>query len=507
MPFLLPHIGHLHSLVIADIFARFERISGERPVQFITGTDEHGLKIQRAAQAKGMAPLAFCDELSESFRDLAKKADISSTMFLRTTERKHCNAVQHMWRTLDEKGLIYKGQHAGWYSVSDECFYTDLQVTEVDPGTGNDKYYVSSETGSRVEWQEENNYKFRLSYFRSILAQHYKAYEDAIYPPQYRAEILGVLSEPLEDLSISRPSSRLTWGVPVPGDPEHTIYVWIDALMVYLSSIGYPWTSSGDNGLSSGWPPDIQVIGKDILRFHAIYLPAMLAALDLPFSKRLLSHSHWTVDKHKMSKSVGNVADPIQAIDEYGVDIVRYYLARVGGRFKDDVDWSHEQLQKHSKEIMAAFGNLYSRNVGQKILSRLNGQIQPKIEDLHRHRITTALMSDLQELPNSVHEHMQRLEVADALDRIVTTLQKANLLVTQTSPWNDRATPVEVALSVHTVVLHALRVCGILLQPFIPSKASLVLDQLSIPENERNLNFANSRNVTLGELLPRVQIF
>lgn len=224
-------------------------------------------------------------------------------------------------------------------------------MTHVDATNGEDAHYISTETGSRVEWTQEENYKFRLSAFRDSLLEHFKSHPDAVFPQQHYLDVLTALNGPLDDLSVSRPRSRLSWGITVPNDPEHSIYVWIDALTVYLSATGYPWKAQG--ALKEAWPPNLQIIGKDILRyvdvtshvclctnhtrFHAIYFPAMLQALGLPLTQRLLTHSHWTVEQRKMSKSVGNVADPIEAIDEFGLDVVRYYLARVGGRFKDDV--------------------------------------------------------------------------------------------------------------------------------------------------------------------------
>jgi methionyl-tRNA synthetase len=236
-------------------------------------------------------------------------------------------------RALDAKGLIYKGDYSGWYSITDECFYTDAQVTTGPSSTTTTPVTVSIETGAVVEWHNEQNYMFKLSQFQPSLLAHYSS-NNTIFPPQHHTHVVQILSEPLEDLSISRPRARLSWGVQVPGDPDHTIYVWFDALMVYLSGMGYPW--KGD-GLREGWPVDLQVIGKDILRFHAIYLPAILQALELPLQKQLLAHAHWTTEQKKMSKSLGNVADPFEAIEEFGVDVVRFYLARIGGRFRDDV--------------------------------------------------------------------------------------------------------------------------------------------------------------------------
>ncbi|PCH40722.1 hypothetical protein WOLCODRAFT_150754 [Wolfiporia cocos MD-104 SS10] len=504
---LVPHIGHLHSLVIADILARYASLSNpDRPVRFITGTDEHGLKIQKAAQARGMEPKAFCDELSEHFRALVKKADVSATQFARTSDREHCDAVQHLWCQLDAKGLIYKGRHSGWYSVSDECFYPELQITR-QSAPGEDDYYVSTETGSRVEWMEEENYKFRLSAFQSALRDHFVSHSDAIYPPQHHTDIVQALSgEPLEDLSVSRPRSRLAWGVPVPGDEAHTIYVWIDALTVYLSSVGYPWVSDKGDGFRHGWPPNVQVIGKDILRFHAIYFPAMLAALDIPFPKQLLAHSHWTVNRAKMSKSVGNVADPIEAIDEFGIDIVRWYLARVGGHFKDDVDWSHEQLSKHSREAISLVGNLYSRITSAKIRARVDGH--PPSSLLHFVQPeTTTLLTQLIELPAAFRGHMQRLQVADALNDIALVFQEANLLMTRTKPWAN-TTSTEIAVDVYNIVLGTLRACGVLLQPFMPSKATLLLDSLGVPPDQRTIEYADiRRHVDMRNIQSGVVLF
>lgn len=249
---------------------------------------------------------------------------------MRTTSEEHHRAVETVWRDLYAKGYIYKGQYSGWYSVTDECFYTDAQV---DKEQG-----ISLETGAVVEWCAEENYMFRLSALREGLLTHYTAHTESVYPPQYRDQVLGMLTDgTLEDISISRPRARLAWGVQVPDDPAQTVYVWFDALLIYLTGAGYPWKSS-DAMREGGWPADMQVIGKDILRFHAVYLPAILLALgDIPLAKTLLTHAHWTASNKKMSKSLGNVADPLEAIEKYGIDSVRFYLMRTGGRWRTDV--------------------------------------------------------------------------------------------------------------------------------------------------------------------------
>ncbi|KZT70256.1 hypothetical protein DAEQUDRAFT_810717 [Daedalea quercina L-15889] len=488
-PNSVPHIGHLYSLVIADIFARYARLRcPDRPVHFTTGTDEHGLKIRKAAEAQGMEPLAFCDMLSEHFKKLVEKANISSTKFSRTTSREHCDAVQYLWRQLDSKGLLYKDRHSGWYSVSDECFYPELQIAKVVDAAGKEQY-VSTESGSAVEWMEEENYKFRLSAFQQVLEAHYAANKDAIHPPQRHEGILQRLRLfPLQDLSVSRPRSRLTWGVPVPDDDEHTIYVWIDALTVYLSSIGFPWRNSNDM-LSNGWPSDIQVIGKDILRFHAIYFPAMLSALGLPLPRKLLAHSHWTMDHRKMSKSLGNVVDPIAAIDEYGVDVVRYYLAEVGGKFKDDVDWSPALVEARRTEITSLLGNLLARTISKAIRARVDpdrrlvyGQ-DPSLEG-------RLLVDILKALPANIDTAISELQVADALAHIRVALTAANFLMTESRPWAKSTDPAE-AQAVYQLVLDCLRICGVFLQPFMPSKAATLLDALGVPEDCRTWEYTD----------------
>ncbi|KAI9057422.1 hypothetical protein FKP32DRAFT_1661126 [Trametes sanguinea] len=471
-PNAAPHIGHLHSLVVADIYARYAKLADpDRSVHFVNGTDEHGLKIQNAAKAQGMDPLDFCNELSEKFRDLIENANISVTRFTRTTEKQHCDAVSHLWKELHARNLIYKGKHEGWYSVSDETFYPATQVVKQEKD--GQEYYISTTSGSRVEWQEEENYKFRLSAFQSSLVEHYTANPDVIQPPQFHADVMNALQEPLDDLSISRKRSRLSWGIPVPDDPEHTIYVWIDALTTYLSSVGYPWSESGDNGYSAGWPPDVQVIGKDILRFHAIYFPAMLQALDLPLAKRLLTHSHWTVDRAKMSKSVGNVADPIKIINDIGPDLVRYYLARVGGRFKDDVDWSRSQLRKHGKEIISFFGNLYLRATSERIMKRVAAVPKASVANIKDNTavVTGPFIANLKRLSSRVRQHMEQFQLTDAIEVILEALQEANLLMTVAQPWHS-STSLRASADVQALVFETLRQCAILLQPVMPEKTA-----------------------------------
>ncbi|KAF9071105.1 tRNA synthetases class I (M)-domain-containing protein [Rhodocollybia butyracea] len=490
-PNAVPHIGHLYSLVTADLFARYNTLkTPSRPVHFVTGSDEHGFKIQKAALDKGLPPQEFCDTISQQFRRLAEEADVRSTRFVRTSEDKHYAAVEHIWRELDKKGLIYKGSYSGWYSITDECFYTEGQVAYIPEDGETPARTISKETGATVEYSNETNYMFRLSRFREALLEHYTSNPTSIHPQSHHAHLVTTLQAPLEDISISRPQSRLSWGIPVPGDPEHTVYVWFDALIGYLTGIGYPWS---DLGTSQGWPVDLQVIGKDIVRFHAVYLPAVLLALNLPLQRRILAHAHWTSSQKKMSKSLGNTTDPFQAIEEFGIDSVRYYLVKVGGRFQDDVDWSHEQLAKHDKELQAVLGNLFMRITSPSITARMSGPIQT--EPVGRFSL---LMAATRGLPDLVSADMDRMEAANALEKIVDLLRLANKTVTDAAPW--KSTP-EVARSTHDVCIEALRVSGICLQPFIPLVAGKLLDFLGVSRTERTWSHSQRRSETTPSML------
>ncbi|KAL4081130.1 tRNA synthetases class I (M)-domain-containing protein [Scleroderma citrinum] len=522
-----PHIGHLYSLVTADIIARFQRIlNPSRPVVFLTGTDEHGLKMQQTAVAKGVTPLEWCNTLSSEFRKLAERADISSSIFMRTTQDRHKQTVEHIWRSLSAQGLIYKDTYEGYYSTTDECFYP---TSRVSPHPTLPDTMIATETGSVVEWSREVNYKFRMSSFRNALFAHYTRAAAlnaqvtdglvvrGVHPDIHQSHIIRDLeSEPLEDLSISRPRERIAWGIAVPGDPTQTVYVWFDALLVYLSGIGYP-----EQG--AAWPPDVQVIGKDIVRFHAIYLPSILLALGLPIPRTVLSHAHWTSNQKKMSKSLGNVTNPIEAMDDFGVDAVRFYLARVGGRWKVDVDWSEEQLRKHSDEIRNLLGNYFLRVTSKVIRNRVS-RVLPDTRDksfqtlLTRHLVdvdlskiidtsaytnvdapltTEAFFPLLDNVGGVVLHHMTNLEVADGLHTIVQVLRQANSLLTSLAPWSEVHSPA-VALSCYLTALETLRIVGILLQPFLPGTSEKLLDALSVPGPQRSIKYARVGMGSLG---------
>nr|XP_026255122.1 methionine--tRNA ligase, mitochondrial isoform X3 [Urocitellus parryii] len=358
-----PHIGHLYSALLADALCRHRRLRVPRTAatRFSTGTDEHGLKIQQAAATAGVAPIELCDRVSAQFQQLFQKAGISSTDFIRTTEARHRVAVQHFWGVLKSRGLLYKGLYEGWYCASDECFLPEAKVTW-QPGPSGDSCPVSLESGHPVSWTKEENYIFRLSQFQEPLQRWLRSNPQAITPEPFYHGVLQWLEEELPDLSVSRRSSHLHWGIPVPGDDSQTIYVWLDALVNYLTIIGYP-----NAEFKSWWPATSHIIGKDILKFHAIYWPALLLGAGLSPPHRIYVHSHWTVCGQKMSKSLGNVVDPRTCLDRYTVDGFRYFLLRQGVPSWDCDYYDEKVVKLLDSELADALGGLLNRCTAKRI--------------------------------------------------------------------------------------------------------------------------------------------
>ncbi|SCV69145.1 BQ2448_2165 [Microbotryum intermedium] len=529
-----PHIGHLHSTLLADVFARYNTLRHSNHDQrsvLCTGTDEHGLKIQRVAEAQGIAPLELCDRVSQTFRNLANLAGIQPHTFIRTTEPSHREAVQHLWvgqiktkpfsrkspliifiptsqRELQRRGYIYKSSYAGWYAVSDEAYYSEKQISDtVDPKTGQ-QVKVSTETGSRVEWMQEDNYKFRLSAFQKPLLE-WLASEPNRTSLDSSYETLHFLAKKcpdLQDLSISRPSSRLTWGIPVPDDPDHTIYVWIDALVNYMTVAGYPWTEEKNNV----WPPDMMVVGKDIIRFHALYLPAVLLALELPLPTHLLAHGHWTMDRFKMSKSRGNVASPFTAIQTWGLDVMRCYLMKVGGNSSLDADYSETAIDAfYKKSLKGQMGNLISRIGNEKMETRMIEAGRRMWEEPDWLKgMDVEVRQGLEGLRDTFESHMSSFELHRALNALFEVLTRANKHFQLLEPW---------AMNTHCEEIHralfysseALRLTAILIQPVMPTKSEQLLDMLGVPKDRRGWEFAvlgqgGERNL---QILGKEQLF
>jgi methionyl-tRNA synthetase len=410
-----PHIGHMYSMVLADILKRWQSLatppsSATEPL-LATGTDEHGMKVQRAAAKAHMPPKQFCDINAEKFKELALACNMDNDFFIRTTDIEHREAVEQFWLQLKERGFIYESTHRGWYCVSDECFYQESEVERRYVPQTDKTIMASIETGNEVEWTEEKNYHFRMLALKDRLLEFYESNPNWIEPRSRMNEVVSWVKNNLEDLSISRPANRLDWGIRVPDDPSQTIYVWIDALINYITVCGFP-NLPAEGG---PWPADVQVIGKDIVRFHGVYWPALLLALDIPLPRRLLSHAHWTLGKKKMSKSVGNVVNPFYAIERWGVDTMRFYLMRDGG-IVDDADYGNEYiLLRYQKDLQRGMGNNLQRICKSKVWNVRQAVSQAKdlqSADIH-HLKQAELIMNMRALIEATRQdfesHMDRL--------------------------------------------------------------------------------------------------
>ena len=416
-----PHVGHLYTSILTDVLKRWHALLGKKSI-LCTGTDEHGMKIQQAAAKAGQDVRAFCDESYKSFKDLAREAEIDWDHFIRTSEPDHRFAVQHFWLMLRERGWIYASKHEGWYSVSDETFYPEQSVQlALDRATGR-KFMASKETGKEVEWTSETNYHFRMSALKDRLLEFYKMNPQFVVPHTRMTAVVKEVEAGLKDLSVSRPVNRLSWGIPVPDDDSQTIYVWLDALINYLTKANYPFQIPGSEN-TAGWPADCHVIGKDIVRFHCIYWPAFLMALDLPLPKQILTHAHWTLGREKMSKSTGVVVNPFFAIKRFGVDCMRYYLTLEGG-IKDDAMYDNSFIiDRYKKGLQNGLGNLASRVTRYKgyNVRRAVKNCQGPIGQLDQ-----GMSSLLVAVPGNVSELMRRLNPGSALAKIMGTIYEVN---------------------------------------------------------------------------------
>lgn len=502
-----PHVGHLYSMLIADILKRWQVLKGKQAI-LSTGTDEHGMKVQRAAEIQDVHPKALCDANSETFRDLARKANIANDYFIRTTDPEHRDAVEYFWARLRESGHIYETKHEGWYCVGDETFYPHSMVEKrVSPLTGK-AFMASTETGNAVEWTEEKNYHFRLTAFRDRLLQFYDDNPGWVVPNNRFVEVISWVQNNLEDLSISRPISRLDWGIPVPDDPSQTIYVWVDALINYITVAGYPvWPPGSEH--KKGWPADVQVVGKDIVRFHSVYWPALLMALDLPPPKRILSHGHWLMSRQKMSKSVGNVVNPFFALDRWGVDTMRYFLT-YNGAMANDSDYSNEFIvDRYKKGLQGGLGNLLNRITRPKnwsVRTAVAAMSENKDEALSE--VVDIQKGHLTKIAEKAAGHMEELNPSGALKEImefvfevrltfsssrgqVSNYTQTNRFLQNAAPWDKSKEGDTVA--VNQIVFYAaesIRVVGILLQPFIPEKSAELLDRLGVGHDRRTFQHA-----------------
>ncbi|SPN98987.1 related to METHIONYL-TRNA SYNTHETASE, mitochondrial [Cephalotrichum gorgonifer] len=474
-----PHVGHAHSMILADVFKRFQTLRSRRAI-LCTGTDEHGMKVQRSALKAGQPPGAFCDANAQKFRDVAESLSLSEHDFIRTTDEHHVAAVQEFWRELRDRDLIYETTHRGWYSVSDECFYPESMIQRVfEPATGK-VVFSATESGSVVEWVEESNYHFRMTAFKDDLLKFYADNPEWIVPSHKMKEVVSWVENHLEDLSVSRPASRLSWGIPVPDDPSQTVYVWVDALVNYLSNLGYPaW--KGGSMRASGWPADVQIIGKDILRFHGVYWPALLLALDIPPPQRLLTHAHWTIGGRKISKSLGNGVSPIFAADRFGADTIRFFLMRKGAIRDDSIFENSEVAKVYRVDLMGTFGNLMSR-----VTKSEKWSVQEAVKAETAAATPGPCPMGLETLRDDVAGEMDALRPDKALAVIMDSLKEGNKYIVASEPWN---LPANLNFVIFTLS-EALRISSILLLPYMPDRATEALDRLGVAAERRTFEYA-----------------
>ena len=451
-----PHIGHAYTTILADVLSRYYRFMG-RNVFFLTGLDEHGQKVQQAAESKGVTPIEHCNEMAPRFMDLWRKLHIQYDDFIRTTEKRHSTIVQSLLQKVYDKGDIYEDSYEGLYSVSEERFITQK---EADSGDFRD-----------VRELKEKNYFFKMSKYQSRLIKHINDNPTFIQPEHRRNEVLGFLRSPLEDLCISRPKARLNWGIEIPFDKKYVTYVWFDALINYVSAIGY---QSDEKKYNTFWPVNFHLIGKDILTTHSVYWPTMLMSAELPLPKGIFAHGWWLSDQTKMSKSLGNVVDPIDLIDSYGVDPIRFYLMKemVLGQ---DANFSMDSFIKcYNSDLANDFGNLLSR-VTNLINKFYDGALEPIFDDSIDGQDVKYAALDSMELSKNF---MNDMKINEAINSIFNFVRKVNKYLEITAPWKLVKTDIKKAGKVLYTAAESIRIISLLLSPVMPNRTESVMNAL-----------------------------
>jgi len=475
-----PHMGHAYSSIIADVFARFKRNDGFN-VYFLTGTDEHGLKIQKAAEKSKLDPLIYCNNISKVFKNLAKKLDLSIDDFIRTTEDRHKNSVNDLWNRLVKSGDIYLSKYKGWYSVSDEAYYNEDEIIEKNGKK------ISSFSGSLVEWVEEESFFFKLSAWEKKLLDFYEKNQKFILPLSRRTEVINFVKSGLKDLSVSRTS--FTWGIKVPNNKNHVIYVWLDALTNYLSALNYP--DLNNKLYKNFWPASLHVIGKDILRFHAIYWPAFLLAAEIEPPKRVFGHGWILSGDEKMSKSKGNILNPIEIIDGYGVDEMRYYLMKEVSHGSDG-NISIKNLKNCiNSDLANNYGNLCQR-VFSFIKNNCNNLIIKKGDySLNDKKI----ISETNNLTKNLRELIDNQDLNNYMKSVINISFLTNKYINDEEPWKLKKENINKMNNILHLSLEQIAKISILLNPIIPKSTSKVLDALNINVKDRNYSFLNGSKI------------
>ena len=490
-PSAKPHMGHAYSSIIADFFARFKKIDGYN-VHFLTGTDEHGLKIQRSAEKEGRDTLEFCNQISQTFRDLSKTLNLSNTDFIRTTESRHKDSVRHLWRELEKNEDIYMSKYSGWYSVSDEAFYDENEIEEIN----GHKVAISSK--SIVEWIEEESYFFRLSKWEKPLLDYYESNPDFIAPKSRKNEVISFVKSGLKDLSISRKS--FSWGIKVPNNEDHVIYVWLDALTNYISALNYPKTS--ENMFKDFWPASVHLIGKDILRFHAVYWPAFLLAAKLQLPKKIYGHGWILSGDEKMSKSKGNILDPIEIINEYGLDPLRYYLIKEVS-FGNDGNISQERLINCiNSDLANNFGNLCQR-VTAFAEKNCNNKIPDKI---NFEKTDLKILNKFKDNLETIRIKIDEQNINFYIDFIVKTLFETNKYFNDQEPWKKKENLIRLNTIVYTT-LEIVRKISFMMYPIIPESSLKALKIFNLKETDISFStIGNHEFLSQGSEINKIDI-
>ncbi len=490
-PSAKPHMGHAYSSIVADFFARFKRIS-EHNVFFLTGTDEHGQKIQRAALESKKDPLDFCNEISSNFKDLSAILNLSNDDFIRTTEKRHKIAVENLWNILEKKNEIYLSKYSGWYSVSDEAFYSENEIEDKD------NVKVNKLSGSKVEWVEEESFFFKLSKWEKKLLEYYDKNPEFIRPESRRNEVISFVKGGLKDLSVSRKS--ITWGINVPSQKDHIIYVWLDALTNYLSALDYP--NIDTDKYKNFWPASVHIIGKDILRFHAVYWPAFLLAANLPLPKTIYGHGWILSNEEKMSKSKGNILDPLEIINKYGLDPLRFYLLKEVS-FGNDGNISKEKLENCiNSDLANNYGNLCQRVISFNE-KNLNLEIPKNIkfinEDLN-------LLNRFKENYSKIENAINKQDINFYMNFLMETLFATNKYFNDQEPWNKKNDTNRLNTIIY-VSLELIRKISILMYPIIPETSLKALDIFNIKEKDIIFNsLINNEFLKQGMKINKINI-
>lgn len=489
-----PHLGHAYEAILSDVMARFKRLDGY-DTWFLTGTDEHGQKVAKTAEKEGLAPKELCDRIAALFVDQTRTLNISNDDFIRTTEPRHYEASKAIWNAIKQNNPndIFLGKYDGWYSVRDEAYFGEGELTDGPNGT------KLAPTGAPVEWVEEPSYFFRLSAYTEKLLQYYADNPDFIEPASRRNEIISFVKGGLQDLSISR--TNFKWGVPVPGDEAHVMYVWLDALTNYITGVGYPDITS--ESFKKYWPADVHVIGKDIIRFHCVYWPAFLMAANLPVPKKVFAHGFINVDGQKMSKSVGNVIAPQDLLNAFGLDAMRYILMREVPHGQDgNFSYTHAVLRVNS-DLANGLGNLAQRTLS-IIAKNCDGKLPVPGDFTDEDRVILTHAHETM-LPG-VRAEFENFRFNRGLEIIWKLVYDANAYIDVQAPWALKKTDVKRMETVLYVLSEVIRCLAIVVQPVVPESAGKMLDQLAVPAAEREYRFIDAAHaLKAGAVLPAPQ--